>query len=265
MAVCGGDEAGMTRLYLAPAIFQDREAILDADTTRRIVSVLRLRAGATLRVFDGEGHEREATVLEARRERAVLALGVAVEPLAEPPMPVTLVCAFPRGQRGDWLVEKATEVGVARLVPLEADRAVLRAGNGRLERWRRIAIEAAEQCGRAVVPVIGGVAEAGGRGSTGSPRTGGDSPPTEGGGTIELCADLEATTSIREALAGLQPASVTIYIGPEGGWSEAERTEHRAAGRVPVTLGPRTLRVETAALVALEQAIEATAQSSPRA
>src|SRR5690606_4566570 len=122
----------------------------------------------------------------------------------------TLVCAFPRGQRGDWLVVKATQLGVARLVPLEADRAVRRAGDGRLERWRRIAIEAAEQCGRAVVPEIGreppernarvsgsiGSGERGptpfsarpepveggtarsteGRGSTGSPRTATGSP-----------------------------------------------------------------------------------------
>ena len=293
------------RLYLAPAVFHEDVAVLDLDASRRLVSVLRLRAGAALRLFDGAGHEREATVVEARRERAVLALGAAVEALAEPLVPVTLVCAFPRGQRGDWLVEKATELGVARLVPLEADHSVLRPGDGRVERWRRIAIEAAEQCGRAVVPEIGASIEegreAGGRGSTGSPRTGvgsprtGVGPPRTGGGTgaprtgggaevrtdagasasfpvrselvegrlpvggrFELVADFAATTPIRDALAGLKPTGVTIYVGPEGGWSEAERAEHRAAGRVRVTLGPRTLRVETAALVALSQVLEST-------
>lgn len=273
----------MTRLYLPPTAFPGDEAVLEAEASHRLVSVLRLRAGASLRVFDGEGREREATVLEARRERAVLALGAAVEALAEPRVSVTLVCAFPRGQRGDWLVEKATELGVSRLVPLEADRAVMHAGSGRLERWQRIAVEAAEQCGRAVVPAIGGMAEAAGRGSTGSPRTDEDSVRAGVGrtrgastmafglvrpalvegrlpidGTVELAADLGATATIRGALAGVEASAVTIYIGPEGGWSEAERAEHRTSGRIPVTLGPRTLRVETAALVALAEVIEVT-------
>ena len=250
----------MTRLFLPPSVFERSEAVLDPDASRRLVAVLRLRAGASLRVFDGAGHERVATVVEARRERAVLSLGSAVQALAEPLVPVTLVCAFPRGQRGDWLVEKATELGVARLVPIESERVVMRAGDGRLERWRRIAIEAAEQCGRATVPEIGAIEEGrevGGRGSTGSPRTGEGSPRT-GTGTVELVANRGATASIREVLGGLEPRAVAIYIGPEGGWSEAEREEHRAAGRLPVTLGPRTLRVETAALVALAQGLEAT-------
>ena len=159
---------------------------------------------------------------------------------------VTLLCAFPRGSRGDWIVEKTTELGVARIVPVAAERTVLDPGEGRVERWRRVAIEAAEQCGRAVVPAIGG-----------------DAPEA----AVSLVADA-AGVSVREALtragAGLAASrGVALYVGPEGGWSEREREEHAGAGRVTVSLGPRTLRVETAAIVGVAQAIEATGGLAP--
>jgi 16S rRNA (uracil1498-N3)-methyltransferase len=122
-------------------------------------------------------------------------------------------------------------------VPLESDRAVLHPGDGRLERWRRIAIEAAEQCGRAVVPTF----EA--------------TPPRA---ALVLVADPGAASTPHEALSRAPGAfdSVAIYIGPEGGWTEAERAAHGTAGQL-VSLGPRTLRVETAALVALALTLEA--------
>lgn len=220
----------MTRFYIDPAEFAEPEVALERARARRLTSVLRLRRGATLTVFDGLGHERAATLTEVARDRAVLALGATITPLAEPSARVTLCCAFPRGGRGDWLVEKATELGVAAFVALESDRAVLRPGDGRLDRWRRVAIEAAEQCGRAVVP--GFEAE----------------PPRD---ALVLVADLGATSTPREVLAGAGGAQeIALYIGPEGGWTEAERAERAQSGHL-VSLGARTLRVETAAIVAL--------------
>ncbi len=235
----------MVRLYLQPQEFEGDEARLSGARARRLVRVLRLREGASLRVFDGRGSEREARVAQAGRATATLSLGDAVEAASEPPVPVTLACAFPRGARGDWIVEKATELGVVRLVPLHADRSVLDPGDGRVARWRRIAVEATEQCGRAVVPEIGG-----------------EAPP----GALELVGTLDADMTVREAVDRAPgPAAVVLYIGPEGDWSEREREAHAAAGRIPITFGPRVLRVETAAVVGVAQLLEATGGLAGRA
>lgn len=228
----------MRRLYLAPEEFAATDVRLTGARAKRLSGVLRLRAGAALRVFDGRGAERVARVVRSGRAVTALELGETVAPLPEPRVAVTLVCAFPRGARGDWIVEKTTELGVVRIVPLRSDRSVLAAGSGRLARWRRVAIEAAEQCGRAVVPEFGG-----------------EPPP----GSVGLVADRERSVHVREALGGAAgAAAVTLFVGPEGGWSDREREEHAAAGRVGVTLGPRTLRVETAAVVGVAQVLETT-------
>ena len=227
----------MRRLYLAPEEFAATEVRLTGARARRLSGVLRLRPGAALRVFDGRGAERMARVLRSGRAVATLELREVVAPLPEPRVAVTLACAFPRGARGDWIVEKTTELGVARIVPLRSDRSVLAAGRGRLARWRRVAIEAAEQCGRAVVPELGG-------------------EPLPG--ALQLVADREPGVRVRAALDGAAgTATVALFVGPEGGWSDRERELHAAAGRVAVTLGPRTLRVETAAVVGVAQVLEA--------
>jgi 16S rRNA (uracil1498-N3)-methyltransferase len=223
------------RLYLDPSRFAGDEAPLDGEAARRLASVLRMKAGDALRVFDGLGAEREARIASMTRGRVALALlERCADVVRESPAPVTLACAFPRGQRGDWIVEKATELGVSRIVALGAGRSVLEPGDGRLDRWRRIAIEAAEQCGRAVVPAIGGAA-----GAVDAERL--------------LVADPGARGSVREALDGALPVSLAVYIGPEGGWSDGERAEFERLGATAVSLGPRILRVETAAVAALAQ------------
>jgi 16S rRNA (uracil1498-N3)-methyltransferase len=240
----------MRRLYLDPAELPDGLAEgaslrLDGDRAHRLRDVLRLEAGVTIAVFDGRGAEREATLASVDRAAVTLRLGAARAAAPEPPVPVTLVCAFPRGRRGDWLVEKATELGVAVIAALAAERSVLRPGDGRIERWRRIAIEAAEQCGRAVVPAFA------------------EAPPP---GVRCLLADLGATATIAEALAnGPSPGDagtdgIALYVGPEGGWSDEERASLLAAGARSVTLGPRRLRVETAAVAGLAQLLAATGE-----
>ena len=214
------------------------EVRLDDAQSHRLRSVLRLRPGDGLAVFDGSGGEWEATVAAVAAEGVTLAIGEPLEALPEPPVAVTLLCAFPRGQRGDWIVEKATELGVAVITPLASDRAVMQPGEGRIERWRRIASEAAEQCGRASLPAFG------------------EAPPA---GALRLIADPGAARTVAEALAGVSPApaAVAIYIGPEGGWTPEERERLIGEGALPVSLGPRRLRVETAAIVTLAQTLAA--------
>ncbi|MBM4415230.1 MAG: RNA methyltransferase, partial [Chloroflexi bacterium] len=179
-----------------------------------------------------------ATVAAAARDAVTLALGATLPALPESPVPLTLACAFPRGGRGDWLVEKATELGVAQLLPLDADRSVLQPGAGRHERWRRIAIEAAEQCGRAVVPAFGGA------------------PPP---GALVVVAEPSAALDARAALATVPtPQAIVLHIGPEGGWTPDELARFVAGGAHLVALGPRLMRVETAALVAAAQLLALT-------
>ncbi|MSQ42164.1 MAG: 16S rRNA (uracil(1498)-N(3))-methyltransferase [Dehalococcoidia bacterium] len=229
----------MTRLCVDPGEFALEELRLTGARARRLTQVLRLRVGAQFTVFDGLGAERAARVAQAAGGAVVLAFGHAVTPALEPPLPVTLACAFPRGDRGDWIVEKTTELGVARIVPLLAERSVLEPGAGRVERWRRVAIEAAEQCGRARVPEIGGAVPA---------------------GALRLVAAIGASMTVREVIGAAlpPPSAVAVFVGPEGDWTAPELAAHAASGAVAITLGPRVLRVDTAAVVAVAQAIEAT-------
>ena len=229
----------MRRLYVPDArLAAGAELRLDAARSHRLRSVLRLRPGDGLAAFDGSGGEWAATVTGLAAEGVTLRIGEPVEPLPEPPAAVTLLCAFPRGQRGDWIVEKATELGVAAITPLASDRSVMQPGEGRIERWRRIAIEAAEQCGRASLPAFG------------------EEPPAA---ALRLIADPGAAQTVAEAVTGASsaPAAVAIYIGPEGGWTVEERERLVADGALPVSLGPRRLRVETAAIVTLAQTLSA--------
>jgi 16S rRNA (uracil1498-N3)-methyltransferase len=235
------------RLYLEPselAAGEGAEVHVEGPRARRLRDVLRLRTGATLAVFDGDGHEREARVSGIVGGGVTLTLGASLTPLSEPPVPVTIVCAFSRAARGDWLVEKATEVGVAQIIPLEADRSVMRAGEGRIARWQRIAIEAAEQCGRARIPLVGGEAPA---------------------HAVQLVADPDTEATIRERLGALAspPGAVVLHIGPEGGWTDQELASLDARGALRVSLGPRLLRVETAAIIATAQVLELTGGLTP--
>jgi len=232
------------RLYLDPDEFAAAEVKLSGSRARRLREVLRLRDGAQLEVFDGRGQQRQARIIASGRGQVTLALGEAVEPPAEPPVRVVVACAFPKASRGDWLVEKATEIGVAQLIPRLASRSVLEPGDGRLQRWRRIAIEAAEQCERTFVPAIGGELPA---------------------GAVHVVAEPEATATVRDTVAALDPlpAALVLHIGPEGGWSANEIAEFREAGALLVSLGPRLMRVETAAVIAAAQLLEATGGLDP--
>ena len=236
----GRAEAGpVRRLYVPDArLERGAEVPLDAAQSHRLRGVLRLRPGDGLAVFDGSGGEWEATVAALAADGVTLRIGEPLEPLPEPPVAVTLLCAFPRGQRGDWIVEKATELGVAAITPLAGERSVMQPGEGRVERWRRIAIEAAEQCGRASLPAFG------------------EEPPA---GALRLIADPGASQTVVEVIEGVTPAptAVAIYIGPEGGWTAEERERLIADGALVVSLGPRRLRVETAAVVTLAQTLSA--------
>ncbi len=232
----------MRRLFVERPLDAGVTVTLDGAAARRVASVLRLRAGDEMTLFDGTGVEARAALTSVSPSR-VEARVVSVAPgLPEPAVRVTLYQSVVKGERFDWLVEKGTELGVARFVPLLSRRAVARPGEGgKLERWRRIAIEAAEQCGRAVVPEVSAPV------SLEEALTSLEGPallPYEG----ERAAGI--AQALRSAAGGGRPASLALIIGPEGGFEPDEVRLALAAGAQPVSLGPRILRSETAGIVA---------------
>jgi len=226
----------MRRLFVPGERIGGGLARLTAPDLHYLRQVLRLQPGATLEVFDGQGG-----IFDARLEGGdALVLGARRE--APPPLAcVHLAFALARGERCDLLVQKATELGVARLVPFEAARSVVRLGGARgaerARRWQRIAVEAARQSGRGDVPTVDapGPLEAALASCPGSFRK---LLFYEGGGE-----------PVASAVDRSAPGHLAV-IGPEGGLAPEEVEICLRAGARLVTLGPRVLRFETAGMVA---------------
>jgi 16S rRNA (uracil1498-N3)-methyltransferase len=228
------------------------EITLEPEESHHLVAVNRAPAGATVVVFNGRGTEWTCALRGADRRAARLEVQAARQ---APPRPhaLTLAQALPKGGGMDAIVAKATELGAARIVPLESERTQVHLGAERgdrkLAKWRTAAIEAAKQCGNPWLPEIGPV-------QTLADFLKGAVPAAE----LRLLASLEpGARSLAAALAawragrtpGAAPASAAWLIGPEGDFSPAEHAAARAAGFAGVTLGPWVLRCETAAVAAL--------------
>lgn len=216
----------------------------------RHVQVLRMQPGDALTLFNGSGGEYAATVERMGRSDVSVTVGAYAPAEREAMRAVHLAVGMPANERMDWLVEKATELGVASIQPLATAHGVLRLSGERAEKkrahWEAIAIAACEQCGRNRVPVIHPVRPF----SSLSAWTG-----VAGNEALRLVLSLaEGTRRLADATASVPAGrSVLVLSGPEGGLSAAEEQEALACGFAPVTLGPRVLRAETAALAALVQ------------
>ena len=210
----------------------------------RHAQVRRVQPGDTVTLFDGSGSDWPATVIAVGRSEVRVRLGDAVAVAHELSHPVTLALGMPANERMDWLVEKATELGVARLQPLLTERSVLRLAGERGERkrehWQAVAEAACEQCGRARVPVIEPV------------RTLDEWLPLAPAG-LRLVLSLHPAARALPGLARtLAPGmAVCSLSGPEGGLTAAEEQAALAAGFTAAGLGPRVLRAETAPLALL--------------
>jgi len=233
------------RFYAPDARDVDGEVALPDDEAQHVIRVLRLKAGDALSVFNGDGDEFAATVATVTKSRVAVRLLGRVAARRELPVAVTLAQAVLKGDKMDDVVRDAVMLGVAAVQPLvtarsEVSLAALARGDRR-ERWHRVAVSSAKQCGRAVVPVI--------------------APPIALDGPASL-AHLPSpqfmliepgATAITDALAQLSdtpPAAATLIVGPEGGWTsaEVEQSSHHAH---PLGLGPLTLRADAAAIVAM--------------
>ncbi|GCL64574.1 16S rRNA (uracil(1498)-N(3))-methyltransferase [Pseudaquabacterium pictum] len=249
------------RIHVDVPLVAGTELTLPGAASRH-VQVLRLQPGDAITLFDGQGGQWQAEVLAMGRKDVTARL-LAHQPLErELHTPVTLALGMPANERMDALVEKATELGVATIVPLVCERSVLRLAGERAERrsahWQAIAVAACEQSGRNRVPQVlppqplrAWLA--------GQPLSLPASLPAEGLRLVLSLAD--DTQPLRQRLAAHGGGPVSLLSGPEGGLSPAELAAAAAAGHLPTTLGARVLRADTAPLAAL--AVIAALESPP--
>ena len=221
---------------------------LPPEEADHLARVLRLRAGAAVRVFDGHGREFDAVVDRVGKRRASVRVGRSCTPQPEPRVAITLAHAVPKGDKMDAIVRDAAMMGAAVIQPLlstrtETSGAALRRSSRR-ERWERIAVASAKQCGRATVPAIR------------EPQTVDDALALRASARPSdfglMLVEPAATNSILTLadLPATAPERATVFIGPEGGWTPDEIDLAARTCRL-VTLGARTLRADAMALIAL--------------
>ncbi|MGO4307291.1 16S rRNA (uracil(1498)-N(3))-methyltransferase [Cupriavidus sp. RAF12] len=234
------------RFFIESALTAD--AVLDLpDAVVRHVQVLRLSPGDAITLFDGRGGSHAATLMEIGKRHAVAQVGARDTSEAELPFSVTLAQGLAGGDKMDWLIEKAVELGVTAIQPLQAARSVVRLSGERAAKrhahWQALVEAACEQCGRNRLPAVAPVATLEGWLAS-APATG-----------ARLLLSPRATASLPELAAARHDHwmadGVTLLIGPEGGLAPDEEDLAMRAGFTAVSLGPRILRTETAGLACL--------------
>lgn len=232
----------LTRTYIdAPLAAGARVALPDAAAAH-LLRVLRLGAGDACVLFNGDGRDYDARIVATTKKAAEVQIVSAKDVATESPLRITLAQALARGDKMDWILQKATELGVAAIAPILTERTEVRLGGERADRrlvhWRGVVASACEQCGRARLPAVG------------DPSPLADWVAALPADACRLALDPEGEPAARTVpLAGDAP--VVLAIGPEGGFSERDLATLRAAGFRGLRLGPRILRTETAGLAAI--------------
>lgn len=231
----------MTRVHLDAALEPGLRIALPENAFRHLVQVLRMSVGESLRVFDGRGREFEARLDAVSRREAYVQLVAENSPAMESDLHLTLAQSVSKGDRMDYTLQKAVELGVSVIQPLITARSVVRLdaerSDRKLDHWQGVITSACEQSGRATLPALRPTARY--ADWLGQPRD----PEAR-----HLMLDPLARTGLRD----LPPANrITLLVGPEGGLSDAELDQARAAGFDGIRLGPRVLRTETAGVAAI--------------
>jgi 16S rRNA (uracil1498-N3)-methyltransferase len=227
------------RFFIASPLVAHSDITLPDDVAHHLVRVLRSEAGTRFVLFNGEGGAFDAELIEAGKKTARARLLDFHPENRQSPLLTHLGQVMSKGDRMDFAIQKATELGVSEITPLTSERCELRLrgeerADKKLEHWRRVAISACEQCGRNLVPVV-------------------HEPVALADWSAKVQAELKLV--LAPAVSGRLPEghvrSAALLVGPEGGLSEAEIAAVQAQGFVPWQLGPRVLRTETAPLAAL--------------
>jgi 16S rRNA (uracil1498-N3)-methyltransferase len=234
------------RFYALPDDITGSAITLSPDETHHLIRVLRLTPGDDAFVFDGCGREYKCVFRAVQEDRARLDVQHELDESVESPLRITLAQGLAKGEKFDFIVQKATELGVASIAPLITRYSEVRFAEQpaakRLERWRRISLEALKQCGRRKLVEIE------------APRTLSEflAAETESSDRRLLVFNERGGAPVAQALAGISRSSAVVaIIGPEGGWSDPELELLTQSCSTSVTLGRRVLRTETAAIVAL--------------
>jgi 16S rRNA (uracil1498-N3)-methyltransferase len=229
----------MPRLYVPAALVAGSELALPEGPARHVTRVLRMGEGAPLVLFDGQGLEAGVRLVDVSRKQTLARVEAVWPGSGESPLSVHLGQAISKGDRMDYAIQKAVELGVAAITPLYTERGEVRLKGDRedkkLAHWQAVAASACEQCGRAVVPPV-------------------HPPMTLQAWLAERQEPLRLMLHLATGNAfdrQDRPAAVALLIGPEGGLSESDIAAAQTATFTPLTLGPRVLRTETAPIVAL--------------
>jgi 16S rRNA (uracil1498-N3)-methyltransferase len=229
------------RIYTPAQLSSRTTHTLPESAAGHVTRVLRLAVGDAITLFDGSGKDYDAVLRVVARGEVSAEVGEGRDVERESPLAVTLLQAVSRGPRMDTVIQKATELGVRVVQPVLAERSVVRLdaerGQGRLDHWQRIVISACEQCGRSVLPDVL------------APRSLHEGLTALEPGTVGLTLDPQGDGGLDELVGTAK--RVALAIGPEGGFTENEIRELTRAGFRGLSLGPRTLRTETAPLAAL--------------
>lgn len=232
------------RFYSVPDSISGSTIHLSSDETHHLARVLRLRPGDEVFVFDGCGQEYRCVFQSIKDNRARLEIIETLTDEVESPVHLTLVQAIAKGEKFDLVIQKATELGASRVIPIVTEHADVKLSDEksdkRIERWRRISLEALKQCGRRRLMEIN------------PPLALKDFLKSGANSGTRLVFSERGGVSITTALSEAgDKKQVTAIIGPEGGWSADELVLFDESGAKSITLGPRTLRTETAAITAL--------------
>ncbi|MGO8990739.1 MAG: 16S rRNA (uracil(1498)-N(3))-methyltransferase [bacterium] len=231
----------MPRFYIPNPRIENGLLKIEGDEVKHIRKVLRLKTGDEILVFDGLGKEFEGTIVEEGRSSVMVKIRDMLSPKRDSPLEVTLAQSLLKGEKMDYLIQKATELGVKEIIPFFSSRSVPLLEKSRSlkrhHRWEKIAVEAAKQCGRGVVPKIESL------------QTYSDMLHAASADQLRLILWERDGIKLRDMLEGSKERrKVFFMIGPEGGFSQDEIEKAGRVGFIAVTLGRRILRAETASL-----------------
>ncbi|HOP75317.1 MAG TPA: 16S rRNA (uracil(1498)-N(3))-methyltransferase [Bacillota bacterium] len=234
----------MTRFFIPADHIRGDKVFLEGSDHHHLLNVLRKKVGDEITVLNGKGEEFLARVIEIKPSMVIAEIVTAMNRPAEPRVKINLIQGLPKADKFEWIIQKNTELGVSRFQPVITERSTIRldaeARTKKWERWSKIIKSAAEQSGRTIIPELEMVKDW--ELAIRNLRPGLTLIPWEGETERSLKSVLEAEKVL--------PTEVNVIIGPEGGFSIQEINEAREYGAIPITLGPRILRTETAGLVA---------------